>query len=45
MDKNSDDQLLSMQAKIEANRQYYDEKMKNLIEYLIEIITSMMNQI
>ena len=34
-----------MQATIEANRQYYDEKMMNLIEELTEIITSMMDQI
>ena len=32
MDNNSDYQLLIMQATIEANRQYSDEKMKNLAE-------------
>ena len=40
MDNNPDDQLLTMQATIEANRKYYDEKMNNLKEYLKAIITS-----
>ena len=39
MDKNSDEQLLIMQATIEANRQDYDEKMKKLTEKLTAIIT------
>ena len=36
MEKNSDDQLLIMQATttIDANRQDYDEKTKNLTEHL-----------
>ena len=34
----SDDQLLIMQAMIEANRKNYDEKMNNLIEDLTAII-------
>ena len=34
-----------MQATIEANRQYYDEKMMNLTEDLTEIIASMRDQI
>ena len=45
MDKNSDEQLLVMQATIEANRQDYDEKMKKLTEELTAIIISMMDQI
>ena len=45
MDKNSDYQLLIMQANIEANRKDCDEETKNLTEDLTEIITSMMNNI
>ena len=45
MDNNSDDQLLIMQSAIGSKRQYYDEKMKKLIEDLTEIITSIMDQI
>ena len=45
MDNKSDGQLLIMQATIDANRQDSDEKMKNLTEYLTEIIVSMMDQI
>ena len=39
MDNNLDNQLLTMQATIEANRKYYDEKMKKLTEYLTAVIT------
>ena len=45
MDKRSDYQLFTMHATIDSNRQYYDEKMKKLTEYLTEMITSMMDQI
>ena len=45
MDNNPDDQLLTMQATIEANRKYYDEKMKKLTEYLTAMITSIMDHI
>ena len=45
MDNNPDDQLLIMQATIEASRQYYHEKMNNLTEDLTEMITSMIDQI
>ena len=45
MDKQSDDQLLIMQASIEAIRQDSDEKMKNLKEDSTEMITSIMDQI
>ena len=45
IDNNSDDQLLIIQATTEANKQYYDEKIKDIIEDLIETITSMMYQI
>ena len=41
----SDDQLLVMQYTIESNRQDYDEKTKNLTEYLTVIIASMMDHI
>ena len=34
-----------MQATIEGNRQYSDEKIRKLIEYLIAMITSIMDQI
>ena len=34
-----------MQDTIEANRQYYGEKMKNITEDLTEMIASMMDQI
>ena len=37
MDNKSDDQLLIMQARIEANRQGFDKKIKNLTEELTEI--------
>ena len=42
---NSDDQLLIMQATIEANSQDSDEKMKNLTEDLTAMIASMMYHI
>ena len=45
MDNNSDHQLLIVQATIEANRKYYDDKIKNITEDLIEIITSIVDQI
>ena len=45
MDYKSDEQLIFMQATIEANRQDSDEKMKNITEYLPAIITSMMDHI
>ena len=45
MDNNSYEQLLIMQATIDANRQYSDEKTKRLTENLTEIISSMMDQI
>ena len=45
MDNNPDDQLLTMQATIEANRKYYDEKTKKLTEYLTAMITSIMDHI
>ena len=41
----SDDQLLVMQDKIEANRKYYNDKMKKLTEDLTSMITSMVDQI
>ena len=34
-----------MQATIEANRKYYDEKMKNLTEDITTMIASMMDKI
>ena len=34
-----------MHATIDFNRQYYDEKMKKLTEYLTEMITSIMDLI
>ena len=40
-----DEQLLIVQATIEASRQDYDEKMKNLTEDLKSMITSMMDHI
>ena len=40
MDKNSDEQLLIIQATIEANSQYSDEKMNNLTKNLKAMITS-----
>ena len=43
MYKNSDDQLLIMQATIEAKRQNSDEKMKNLTKDLKPMITSIMD--
>ena len=45
MDNDSDDQLLIIQARIEANRQYSGEKMMKLIEDLTGMIASMMDQI
>ena len=45
MDNKSYNQLLIMIDTIEANRKDYDDKMKNLTEYLTEIIASMMDQI
>ena len=41
MDNNSDDQFLTMQSTIDANRQDFDKKMKKLTEYLISMIASM----
>ena len=40
MDNKSNEQLLIMQVTIGSNRQDSDEKMKNLIEDLKEMITS-----
>ena len=34
-----------MQATLDDNRQYSDEKMKNITEDLTSVITSMMDQI
>ena len=45
MDNKSDGQLFIMQYTIEANMHDYDEKTKNLTEYLTEITTSMMGHI
>ena len=45
MDNNPDDQLLTMQATIEDNRKYYEEKMKKLTKYPTEMITSIMDNI
>ena len=45
MDINPYDQLLIMPSTIEANRQDYDDKMKNITEYLTSMITSMTDQI
>ena len=45
MNDHSDDQLLLMQATIDYNRQAYDEKMKKLIEDLIAMSASIMDQI
>ena len=45
MDNKSDYELLIMQATIKAKREYFDEKMKNIKEYLTEMITSMADQI
>ena len=45
MNNKSDERLLVIQATIESNRQDYDDKIKNLIEDLIAMITSMMDQI
>ena len=45
MDNNLDDQLLIMEANIEAKRQDSDDKMKNLTEDLTAMITSIMGQI
>ena len=44
-DNKSDDQLLIMQATIEANRQYYHEKMNHLTEDLTVMTTSKMDHI
>ena len=40
-----DDQLLTIQATIENNKQHSDEKMNNLTEYPTAMITLMMDQI
>ena len=45
MNKNSDDHLLIMQDTIEATRQDYDEKTKNIIEDLTAMMTSLMDPI
>ena len=45
MDNNSDYQLLIMQAIIESNNQYSDDKIKKLTADLTGIIASMMDQI
>ena len=45
MDNKSDDQLLIMKPVIKYKRQYYDDKIKKLTEYLTAMITSMMDQI
>ena len=45
MDNNSDYQLLIMQAIIESNNQYSDDKIKKLTADLTGIIGSMMDQI
>ena len=45
MDNKSDEQLLIMRATIDANRQFFYEKMKNCTENLTEMIESMMDQI
>ena len=39
MNKNSDEQLLIMQATTEPNRKYYDDKTKKLTEDLIVMTT------
>ena len=45
MDNKSDFRLLVIQATIESNRQYYDEKMIKFTGDLIAMITSMMDLI
>ena len=45
IDNKLDEQLLITQATIDANRKYYDNRMKKLTEYLKEIIAWMMHQI
>ena len=49
MDNKSEEKFIIMQAKIEANRQYYYERMnkptENLKAMIISTITSMMDQI
>ena len=45
MDNKLDNQLLIVPDTIEANRQYSDEKMKNLAEYLTVMIKSIMDHI
>ena len=45
MYKKSGEQLFIMQYTIEVNKQDYDNKIKNIIEYLTAMITSMMEQI
>ena len=45
MDRNSDEQLLVMQATIDSNRQDYDKKMKKLTADLTSMIKSIMDQI
>ena len=45
MYKKSGEQLFIMQYTIEVNKQDYDNKIKNITEYLTAMITSMMEQI
>ena len=45
MDNKSVGQFLVMKDIIDAIRQYYDEKMKNIAAYLTSMIASMMDQI
>ena len=45
MDKKSYGQLIIMQARIDANRQYCDDKMNNITEETTPTIASMMDQI
>ena len=45
IDNKSDEQLLIMQYIFKARRQDYDEKMEEMIEYLIVMITSITDQI
>ena len=45
MDNKSYDQILVIQAYIESNRKYYNERMKKLTEDLTKMIAPMMYQI
>ena len=45
IDDKSYDHFLFMQATFESNKQYSDEKMKKLTQFLTGMITSMMDQI